>query len=125
LTNGLNNTATSTIPRGDSGQSKNTAVWRWRNLISQGVLVPQSDPTSTSPATDGVYVGGNRWTSRWDEASESSYVWNNSTAEFISFEDPVSISYKREWAVKKGLQGMMIWQVGYDREGGELLKYMN
>jgi chitinase len=106
------------------GQTSNTAVWRWRNLISQGILVRYSAGSRGSSA-DGVYVGGKGWTQRWDGSSQSSYVWNNVTGEFISYEDPVSVSYKREWALNRGMQGMMIWTVGYDRDGGELLKYMN
>jgi GH18 family chitinase len=125
MDNGLVNPITTTIPKGDIGQMSNTAVWRWRNLISQGILVPRSAGTSGSAADDGVYVGGEGWIQRWDGSSQSSYVWNNGTGEFISYEDPVSVSYKREWAVNQGMQGMMIWTVGYDRDGGELLKYMN
>ena len=124
-TNGLVNQATGNIPQGDNGQTSNTGVWRWRQLIAQGVLVPKADATSTGPASDGVYVGGNQWQVRFDTGTKSSYAWNNSTGIFVSFEDPVSISYKREWARSQGMAGMMIWTINFDRDGGELLKWMN
>jgi len=123
-TNGLQNQATG-VPQGDNGQTSNTGVWRWRNLVSQGVLVPKSNPQSMAAAVDGVYIGGIGWQARFDASSKSPYAWNNSTGIFISYDDPVSVSYKREWARSQGMAGLMIWQVGYDRDGGELLKWMN
>jgi chitinase len=73
----------------------------------------------------GAYNGGPGWEQRFDNETKSPYAWNNGTGEFISYDDPVSVSYKREWARQQGMLGLMIWQVPFDRDGGELLDYMN
>ena len=118
MTLGLRNPVTSVIPQGDNGQRAGSGVWRWRNLVSQNVLVPYGN-------TPGIYTGGPGWEQRFDNETKSPYAWNNSTGEFISYDDPVSVSYKREWARRQEMLGMMIWQVPFDRDGGELLDYMN
>ena len=86
-------------------------------MISQGVLVNDGVP--------GVYVGTRDWTEEFDEGTVTPYVWNSVTGEFITYDDLVSISYKREYAVSVGMQGMMVWEVAYDTEQGELMQYMN
>ena len=86
-------------------------------MISQGVLVNDGVP--------GVYVGTGDWTEEFDEGTVTPYVWNNVTGEFITYDDPVSISYKREYAVSVGMQGMMAWEVAYDTNQGDLMQYMN
>jgi chitinase len=86
-------------------------------MISQGVLVNDGVP--------GVYVGAGDWTEEFDEGTVTPYVWNNVTGEFITYDDPVSISYKRESALSVGMQGMMVWEVAYDTDQGELMQYMN
>lgn len=106
-------------PQGDSDQSAETGVWKWRNLISQGVLV------ANTTAGDGVFVGSNGWQQKFDYDTISPYVWNNVTAEWISYDDPVSISYKREYAHDQGMLGVFVWEVSYDTDNGDLLQYMN
>lgn len=73
----------------------------------------------------GVYVGAGDWTEEFDEGTVTPYVWNNVTGEFITYDDPVSISYKRAYALSVGMQGMMVWEVAYDSDDGELMQYMN
>ena len=83
-------------------------------------------PSSSSNVGDGgVFVGATVWTQHFDNETKTPYVWNDNTGEFITYDDPVSVSYKREWACGMGMQGMMIWEVEYDCDGGELLRYMN
>ena len=78
-------------------------------MTRQRVIVPASAPASTSPTAEGVYIVGADWQQRFDDATKTPYVWNNRTGEF-NYDDPVSISYKREWANDKGMAGMMIGQ---------------
>ena len=47
----------------------------------------------------------------FNEGTMTPYVWNNVTGEFITYDDPVSINYKWEYAVSVGMQGMMVWEV--------------
>lgn len=115
---GLYNPCNITRPAGDSDQSPGTGVWKWRNLLSQGVLV--ADPS----LGDGMYVAGDGWNYRFDDETFSPYVWSNTTGEFIQYDDPVTISYKREYAYQAGMQGLMVWEIEYDDNAGTLLSYM-
>lgn len=117
MKDGLVNPCSTRLPKGDSDQTSNTGVWKWRNLVSQGVLVPGN--------VDGVWVGGQGWEQRLDMDTISPYVWNNITGEFITYDDPVSLSYKREASAGHGLQGMMLWEIPYDTNQGELMSYMS
>jgi len=118
---GLYNPCYTERPAGDSDQSAGTGVWKWRNLLSQGVLV---EDTSLG---EGMYIGNSSagWNYRYDNQTLSPYVWSNVTAEFIQYDDPVTISYKREYAKNEGMQGMMVWEIAYDDDQGTLLSYMN
>jgi chitinase len=114
-TNGLSNPCSAILPQGDSDQTSNTGVWKWRNLLSQQVLV--------IGWTDGVYVGGPGWQTGWDVGSQSAYVWNSTTGEFITYDDPVTVSKKRAYAISEGMKGMMMWELAYDTNDGDLLAW--
>jgi GH18 family chitinase len=88
-------------------------------MISEGVLV--ADPA----VGEGVYIPGTGWQSKFDWVSVTPYLWNNVTGEFVTYDDPVSISYKREYAVQQGMQGMLVFDVEIDTSNGELMQYMN
>lgn len=91
----------------------------WRDMVAQGLVV--LDPS----AREGVYVAGPGWQGGFDWVSFTPYIWNNSTGQFIIYEDPVSISYKREFSRNAGMQGMMIWEVDWDTADGELIQCLN
>ena len=88
-------------------------------MISQGVLV--ADPE----VGEGVYGPGKGWQQNFDWQSVTPYLWNNVTGDFVTYEDPVSISYKREYAFQQGMQGMLVFDVEIDTANGELMQYMN
>lgn len=88
-------------------------------MISQGVLV--ADPS----VGEGVYTAGNGWQHKFDWESVTPYIWNNVTGDFITYDDPVSISYKREYAFQQEMQGMLVFDVEIDTTNGELIQYMN
>jgi GH18 family chitinase len=52
-------------------------------------------------------------------------VWNTVTGEWITYDDPTSISIKRNYAASMGMLGMMVWEVEYDTDAGILMSYMN
>jgi chitinase len=112
------NPCSTVLPQGDDDQPANSGVWKWSRLVSERVLVANDE-------MPGVYTGGRDWTQRLDHNTISPYVWNNHTREFITYDDPVSISYKREFAHLQDMQGLMVWTVEYDSPNGELLQYMN
>ncbi|KAJ2808329.1 hypothetical protein H4S07_003436, partial [Coemansia furcata] len=106
------------VPLGDSedapwtdtcaGTTGNSGVWQWKNLRSQGVL--------TSPAKAAA-----PWVRQWDPVSQTPWLFNPSTKQFISYDDPQSIKAKIDYASSKGLAGAMVWSIEMDYNG-ELIK---
>ncbi|KAJ2869954.1 hypothetical protein GGH93_005945 [Coemansia aciculifera] len=99
------------VPLGDSedapwydacaGSTANSGVWQWKHLRDQGVL--------TSPATASA-----PWVRQWDSVSQTPWLFNPSTKQFISYDDPQSLQIKIDYAASKGLAGAMIWSVNMD-----------
>jgi chitinase len=54
-----------------------------------------------------------------DPISHSAWLFDGST--FWTYDDPVSIRYKTSYAVRKGLGGVMIWELGEDTPQADLL----
>jgi chitinase len=61
------------------------------------------------------------WVYHWDKSAQAPYMYNAGLQEFASFDDTVSIRVKTEYAVKKGIGGVMFWQMTEDRFTGGLL----
>ncbi|KAJ2559050.1 hypothetical protein EV175_000510 [Coemansia sp. RSA 1933] len=101
----------STVPLGDSedaswydacaGTTANSGTWQWKNLRGQGVLT--SPDTAASP-----------WVRQWDSVSQTPWLFNPSTKQFISYDDPTSLKIKVDYAASKGLAGTMIWSENMD-----------
>lgn len=115
------NQVSGTPPKGDSYDaswqdpycSKEPAgfsgIWRFGNLISQGVL---SSPTKAKKP----------WVRKWDSETSTPWLFNPSTKIFISYDDPLSIAAKVKAAKSKGLAGVMVWSVDEDSKNNDLLK---
>lgn len=58
----------------------------------------------------------------FDEVSKAAYAYDSKR--FLSYDTPISITCKREYAHQKGLMGLMCWEYGEDHEG-ELLAAMH
>ncbi|KAJ2366262.1 hypothetical protein H4S02_010508, partial [Coemansia sp. RSA 2611] len=91
-----------------SGTTSNSGVWQWKNLRSQGVL--------TSPAK-----AAKPWVRQWDAVSKTPWLFNPTTKQYISYDDPQSIKVKMDYAASKGLAGAMVWSIEMDYNG-ELIK---
>jgi chitinase len=61
------------------------------------------------------------WVYHWDKIAQAPYMYNARLQQFASFDDSVSIRVKTEYAVKKGIGGVMFWQLTEDRFNGGLL----
>ncbi|CAO3620433.1 unnamed protein product [Cunninghamella blakesleeana] len=83
-----------------------SGVWRYANLRSQGVLTTPT--TASSP-----------WIRRWDDTTQTPWLFNPTDKTFISYDDPKSIGIKTDYAISKNLGGLMVWSV--DEDNGELL----
>ncbi|KAI8080054.1 glycosyl hydrolases family 18-domain-containing protein [Halteromyces radiatus] len=83
-----------------------SGVWRYANLRSQGVLTTPT--TAASP-----------WIRNWDNITQTPWLFNPTTKDFISYDDPTSVGIKTDYALSKNLGGLMVWSV--DEDNGELL----
>ncbi|CAO3641570.1 unnamed protein product [Cunninghamella echinulata] len=84
-----------------------SGVWRYANLRSQGVLTTPT--TAASP-----------WIRKWDDITQTPWLFNPTDKTFISYDDPKSIGIKTDYAISKNLGGLMVWSV--DEDNGELLQ---
>lgn len=55
----------------------------------------------------------------WDARAQAAWLWNATTREFISYEDPDAIRAKARFARERGLGGVMYWQ--HDQDDDEHL----
>ncbi|KAI8968352.1 glycoside hydrolase superfamily [Mycotypha africana] len=97
-------------PWQDAYCSKDTTVasgvWRWTNMRSQGLLT--SPTTAASP-----------WVRHFDNITQTPWLYNPTNKQFISYDDPVSLGVKTNWAKSVGLAGLFVWSV--EQDNGELL----
>lgn len=80
-----------------------TTLWgsgEWSGSINQATIY--------SYRTNGAYK------TMYDEDCQVPYLYSESKNEFITYENPQSIYAKWEYISKKGLAGMMAWQLGQD-----------
>lgn len=61
-------------------------------------------------------------TIEYDRLTESPYIYNATSGQFITYDDPVSFEAKSRWAKKKGLKGVKIFSIQHDTVDGLLLK---
>ncbi|KAI7823436.1 chitinase [Kickxella alabastrina] len=111
----------SVVPLGDSedaawydacaGTTSNSGTWMWKHLRDQGVL--SSPSTAAAP-----------WVRQWDPVSQTPWLFNPTTKQFISYDDPQSIKIKVDYAAAKGLGGTMVWSMNMDYND-ELLSVVN
>ncbi|RKP12302.1 glycoside hydrolase [Piptocephalis cylindrospora] len=80
--------------------------WKWKNLREQGIL------TSPTQAAGG-------WERHWDNQTQTPWLYNPSTHQFISYDDPQSLSAKVAAIKEQGLAGAMVWALNQDN--GELI----
>lgn len=58
----------------------------------------------------------------WDEKVKAPYMYNATDSLMVSYDDTVSVAEKTKYAMKKGLGGIMFWELGNDtKEEGGLL----
>jgi chitinase len=64
---------------------------------------------------EGQMVNRNGFTRYWNAASKAPYVYNPSTGEFVSYEDPESLRAKMRLLKQRRLGGVMFWELTGDR----------
>lgn len=68
---------------------------------------------------DIVELINNDWSSHWDDVAKCPYLINTNTTQIITYDDPLSIQYKCEFAQNRNLGGVMVWAMGYDNYDAE------
>ncbi len=56
----------------------------------------------------------NGWTYEWDNTAKCPYLVKNDQTKIITYDDPLSIQYKCNYAKNRNLGGVMVWALGYD-----------
>ncbi|KAJ2457897.1 hypothetical protein GGF42_002403 [Coemansia sp. RSA 2424] len=105
-----------TIPRGDGDDKEETdvscggpklfsGIWKYANMRSEGIL--DAPDSAAEP-----------WIRRFDNATNTPWLFNKDTKDFVSYDDTASIGAKAEFAAEKGLAGVMVWPItnDYDSE---------
>ena len=67
---------------------------------------------------------GDGWTEYWDSDALCPYLIKNDNTQIITYENPLSIGIKCQYAIEEGLGGLMIWALSYDKtdNGQELIQ---
>lgn len=68
--------------------------FQWRSIREQGVLHNK-----------------NGWKSYWDDTTKTPYAYNAAKKQYVTFDDPDSLSAKVDYAKKHKLQGIMLWSL--------------
>lgn len=97
-----------TNPYCPANSEPQSGAWKYTNLRSQGLL---PTPTTAVP-----------WIRHFDEITKTPWLYNPTNQQYISYDDPVSIGIKTQWAIEKGLAGLFCWSV--EQDNGELLDAM-
>ncbi|HEY0333529.1 MAG TPA: glycosyl hydrolase family 18 protein [Stenotrophomonas sp.] len=93
---------------------------------SFGDVAPQRDGLLQTFGSDGGFIswrdiantrlGNKAWTRQWDASAQAPTLWNASTHQFISYDDPQSLRAKIDYVRAKGLGGVMYWEYRQDRD---------
>jgi len=75
-----------------------SGLYKWTNLRAQGVL--------TAPDT-----AGDGWTRNWDDDSQTPWLYNDATKTLVTYDDTQSLKQKVNYALGKGLAGVMLWEL--------------
>jgi chitinase len=67
----------------------------------------RDQPTIFSPDSGYVY--------HWDSTAQAPWLWNSRQHLFATLDDTTSIRLKTEYAIRRGLGGVMFWQLADDR----------
>ena len=68
---------------------------------------------------DIVELINNDWSSHWDDVAKCPYLIKTDTSQIITYDNPLSIQYKCEFAQTRNLGGVMVWAIGYDDDDDE------
>ncbi|KAF9428459.1 hypothetical protein BGZ94_002292 [Podila epigama] len=88
-----------------------SGVWKFRNLREQGVI-------------DGRGNARAPWIRKFDEETQTPWLFNPVTHQFVSYDDRESLKKKVDFAKDKNLGGVMLWAINQDTSDFELLEVL-
>ncbi|KAI8376995.1 glycosyl hydrolases family 18-domain-containing protein [Blakeslea trispora] len=112
-----------TVPQGDTEDTvwsdpycdkeppSYSGIWKWASIRQQGLL------------KDDLITADKGWYRQWDNATKTPWLFNPSTKQYISYDDPSSLQIKIQHAVCEDLAGVMVWDIHQDN--GELLEVID
>lgn len=92
-------------PQGDGLYSKYTSVYEetaWKTIRTQFLTNPD-------------------WVRHWSATARAPWLYNAKQHVFFSYDDPMSLGIKADFARRQQLRGLMIWVLGEDDPGNGLL----
>ena len=91
-------------------------VWEEVDNVSSGLHQPGKFKESVLFKDLGAYQEEHKGFSRyWDTVAQAPYLYNPEKGLFVTYDDELSIARKTEYAIEKGLRGIMFWQLSGDR----------
>ena len=92
-------------PRDDGRYSKYTGGYEetpWKTIRSQFLTSPD-------------------WVRHWSATAQAPWLYNAKQHIFFTYDDPTSLGFKADFARRQQLRGVMIWVLGEDDPGNNLL----
>jgi chitinase len=90
---------------------------RDHGLFQPGVAVPNAFANYGNIVSSMI---GHGYTRYWDAAASVPYLYSDQKHEFVSYEDPESLTFKCAYVRRKGLAGIMFWDYTGDPTGALL-----
>lgn len=79
---------------------------------AKGLYKKLTNTTVSNPYyADAITYINSGWIYHWYDATKEPYLINSDTTKFITFEDTNSVKLKTEFAIRKNLGGIMIWEL--------------
>jgi chitinase len=67
------------------------------------------------------FATANGFTCYWDDTAKVPYCFNPVQKPFATFDDERSVALKTKYAINKGLNGLLIWELRQDNDRQRLL----
>jgi len=92
----------------DSSSKRYSSTWKYKNI--RKAIVKSTYKNSSGD-----------WIRIWDSKSSVPFLFNTNTRQFITYDDPESVSLKADYVINKNLGGMMMWEIEEDTQDSELI----
>jgi len=97
--------------------------YRVTDTVDHGLYRPASfDGFITYKNYQRRFTAANGFTCYWDDTAKAPYYLNATQKLFVTFDDERSVALKTKYAIDKGLNGLLIWELRQDDDQQKLLK---